>query len=251
MELSTFAERLDELLSVGAFEGIDYAVNGLQIAAEGPVDHAAFAVDGAVTTAGAAVEAGADVLVVHHGVSWGGIDRLTGTDYERVRAFFEDDLALYAVHLPLDAHREHGNAAGLARFLGLSVEGGFGREGGETLGVQARATEPYTVAGLEERLSALPNDGVDVLPFGPDRVEDVAILTGSGTDWIREARERGVDALVTGEGKQQAYHEAREADLNVFLAGHYATETFGVRSLRELVDDWGLETTYLEHPTGL
>jgi putative NIF3 family GTP cyclohydrolase 1 type 2 len=90
-----------------------------------------------------------------------------------------------------------------------------------------------------------------VLDFGPDRIEDVAVLTGSGTDWLDEAREKEVDALVTGEGKQPAYHEAREADISVFLAGHYATETFGVRALRELVAEWGIETTYLSHPTGL
>jgi len=81
----------------------------------------------------------------------------------------------------------------------------------------------------------------------------VGIITGSGTDWLDEARAEGVDALVTGEGKQPAYHEAREAGVNVLLAGHYATETFGVRSLQSVVDGWdeGIETTYVEHPTGL
>ena len=254
MELTEFATRLDERLDVEDLDGLDYAVNGLQVGSEdGTVDRAAFAVDGVELTFEKAAEWGADVLVVHHGVSWGGIDRVTGKEYERLGTLLANDLALYAVHLPLDAHRELGNAAGLAEFLDLDAVGGFGREGPATIGVRARAGEPRDVTEVRDRLAELPNDGVRVLDFGPDRVEDVGIITGSGTDWLDEAREEGVDALVTGEGKQPAYHEAREAGVNVFLAGHYATETFGVQSLREVVDEWeeGIETTYVEHPTGL
>jgi len=92
---------------------------------------------------------------------------------------------------------------------------------------------------------------VQVLPFGPDEVERVAIVTGSGVDWLEEALEVGADVLVTGEGKQQVYHEAKEAGIHVVLAGHYATETFGVRALMQEASAWGLETTYLEQPTGL
>jgi dinuclear metal center YbgI/SA1388 family protein len=254
MELATFADRLDELLAVDEMDGLDYAVNGLQVGPEGgTVSKAAFAVDGVELTFEEAAARAADVLVVHHGVSWGGIDRVTGKEYDRLDALLSNDLALYAVHLPLDAHRELGNAAGLAEFLGLEVVDGFGREGPATVGVRGRTADPHTVDSLTERLETLENDDVQVLEFGPDRIEDVAVLTGAGTDWLDEARELGVDALVTGEGKQPAYHEAREAGIHVFLAGHYATETFGVRALQEVVDDWAedVETTYIEHPTGL
>ena len=253
MELSTFAARLDDLLDVEELDGLDYAVNGLQVGPEAAtVDRAAFAVDGVELTFEAAAEWGADVLVVHHGVSWGGIDRVTSKEYDRLDALLGNDLALYAVHLPLDAHPEVGNAAGVADFLDLDVVGGFGREGPATVGLRARAAEPRRVEDVRDRLAELPNDGVRVLDFGPDRIGDVGIITGAGTDWLDEAREAGVDALVTGEGKQPAYHEAREAGVNVLLAGHYATETFGVRSLRGVVDGWDedVETTYVEHPTG-
>ncbi|MFC7226567.1 Nif3-like dinuclear metal center hexameric protein [Salinirubellus salinus] len=254
MELATFADRLDELLDVEELDGLDYAVNGLQVGPEdADVSTAAFAVDGVELTFEEAAARDADVLVVHHGISWGGIDRVTGKEYDRLDALLANDLALYAVHLPLDAHRELGNAARLAEFLELEVVDGFGRDGPATVGVRARADEPHTVDSLTERLEPLENDGVQVLEFGPDRIEDVAVLTGAGTDWLDEARELGVDALVTGEGKQPAYHEAREAGIHVFLAGHYATETFGVRALQDVVTGWdeGLETTYIEHPTGL
>jgi len=255
MQLSELVDRLNEELAVAEWRGADYAVNGLQVGPEEEsVDHVAFAVDGVVATAEAAADAGADLLVVHHGVSWGGIDRVTGAEYDRLRALLDGDVALYAAHLPLDAHREYGNAARLCAHLDLEVTEPFGREGPAHVGQRAVTAdrEPYTTDELRGALAALDGGGdVGVLDFGPEELRDVAVLTGSGTDWIAEAREKGVDALVTGEGKQPAYHEAREAGISVFLAGHYATETFGVRALADLVDEWGPETTYLPHPTGL
>ena len=254
MELSEFADRLDERLDTGAFAGIDASANGLQVAADVDcVDCAAFAVDGVVATAEAAAGAGADVLVVHHGIVWGGIERVTGREYDRLAALLGNDLALYVSHLPLDAHPKFGNAAGLAAHLDCTVVEPFGEYDGETIGQRARTSDPYTVEELRRRLEELETGGgpVRTLEFGPGEIEDVAIVTGAGADWIRSAAAAGVDALITGEGKGQAYHEAREAGLNVFLAGHYATETFGVRALQELVDGWGIETTYVAHPTGL
>jgi dinuclear metal center YbgI/SA1388 family protein len=254
MKLSTFTRRLNTLLDVADLDDVDYAVNGLQVGADSAeVTQAAFAVDGVELTAHHAADWGADVLVVHHGISWGGITRVTGKEHDRLQALLSNNLALYAVHLPLDAHRLHGNAAQLAEFLDLEVIDGFGREGPATIGVRAKANEPYTVGSLRKQLNTLEHESVQVLDFGPETIEEVGIITGSGTDWIDEARELDLDALVTGEGKQPAYHEAREAGIHVFLAGHYATETFGVRALREVVDGWeeSIDTTYIDHPTGL
>jgi dinuclear metal center YbgI/SA1388 family protein len=253
--LTEFADRLNDLLDVEAY-GADAAVQGLQVGPEdGTVETAAFAVDGVVATFEDAAERDADVLVVHHGISWGGIDAVTGKEYDRIAALVENDLALYAVHTPLDGHHEFGNAARLAAHLDLDLVEPFGEFGGVHVGQQARAAEPRTVAGLRDRLSSLEtgNRPIRVLDFGPDEIRDVAILTGSGTDWLDEAREKDADALITGEGKQPAYHEAREAGIHVFLAGHYATETLGVRALADDVADWqeGVETTYISHPTGL
>lgn len=256
MHLSEFRDRLNDRLDHETYAGVDASSNGLQIGnpdASGEIERAAFAVDGVEATVEAAADADADVLVVHHGMVWGGLDRVTGREYDRFAALVENDVALYVSHLPLDGHDELGNAAGLADFLDCSVTEPFGDYGGVTIGQRAEAETSYTVAELGRRLSDLDTGagGVRTIDFGPERIEDVAIVTGSGTDWIREAAEAGVDALVTGEGKQKAYHEAREAGLNVFLAGHYATETFGVRALRELIVEWGVETTYIDHPTGL
>ena len=254
MQLETLCSRLDDRLNHDDYADVDASANGLQVGDDDrTVERVAVAVDGVEATVDAAAEAGADLLVVHHGFVWGGLDRVTGREYDRIAACIENDVALYVSHLPLDGHPELGNAAGLAEFLDCTVTEPFGDHGGVTIGQQARAETPYTVAGLRERLGDLDTGGqpVQVLDFGPDTIEDVAIVTGSGTDWIREAETAGVDALVTGEGKQKAYHEARAAGVSVFLAGHYATETFGVRRIAETIEGWGLETTFLDHPTGL
>lgn len=254
MQLSEFRDRLNDRLEHDRYADVDASSNGVQIGDESStVDRAAFAVDGVAETVEAAAEADADVLVVHHGMIWGGLDRVTGREFDRIAACIRNDLALYVSHLPLDAHDRLGNAAGLAEFLDCHPVEPFGEHGGVTIGQRARSSEPYSIETLRSRLSGLEtgDQPVRTIEFGPEKIEEIAIVTGSGADWVREAEAAGVDALVTGEGKQKAYHEAREARMNVFLAGHYATETFGVRRLQTLVDEWGIETTYIERPTGL
>jgi len=253
MDVSDIAQRYDERLRVADYE--DAATNGLQVGpADRPVDRVAFAVDAVVETIDAAVEWGADLLVTHHGVVWGGLDSVTGREYDRVGRLVDGDCALYAAHLPLDGHPELGNAAQLADVLGVADRAPFGEHAGEHLGVRGTLPEPTSADELSATLRAeLDTAGrpVPVLEFGPDELSEVAVLTGNGADWLREAEAAGVDAFVTGEGKGKLYHEAREAGVSVFLAGHYATETFGVRALQGVADDWGVETRFLSHPTGL
>ena len=262
MKLSTFCERYDDRLRTDAYADLDASANGLQVgSSSSKIDHAAFAVDAAVETAERAVEAGADVLCVHHGLFWGEFERATGSIYDRLAPFFAHDMALYVSHLPLDGHQDFGNAARICERLGLEDREPFGTLGSEHIGQRGRVEEPVAVAGLRERLeSELGHGGertdyetpnVRVFDFGPDDIEEVAVVTGSGADWLTEARAADIDAFVTGEGKQQLYHEAKESNMNVFLGGHYATETFGVRSLQALAEEWGVETTFIDHPTGL
>ena len=255
MNLTELVDRLDEELRTADYADLDASANGLQVGPrDAEVERVAFAVDGVRETVERAAEADADLLVTHHGLSWGGIERVTGRQYDRIAPLIERDLALYVSHLPLDGHEELGNAAGVADVLELSDREPFGEMGPEHIGQRGRAAEPYAPEELRDRLASELDTGprdVRLLEFGPDRIEDVAIVTGSGTDWLDEAVAAGADALVTGEGKGKVYHEAKEAGINVVLAGHYATETFGVRALRKLVEGWGFETTYLDVPTGL
>ncbi|MEF8856481.1 MAG: Nif3-like dinuclear metal center hexameric protein, partial [Haloplanus sp.] len=190
-------------------------------------------------------------LLVHHGLAWGGFDRLTGLHYDRIEPLVENDIALYVSHLPLDGHQELGNAAGIAELLGLDDREPFGEYGTEYVGTRGTAAEPYEVDGLANLLDRELDTETRVLGFGPNEIEEVGIVTGRGVDWIEAAAESGLDALITGEGKHESYHEARDLGVNVVLAGHYATETFGVRALGRVAEEWGLETTYIDHPTGL
>ena len=255
MQCSELCARLDDELDTAAYADVDASANGLQVGREEvPVDHVAFAVDAAQATIDRAVEAGADLLVTHHGLSWGGIERVTGIQYGRIAPLIEHDVGLYVSHLPLDGHQGLGNAAGLADLLDLGNRAPFGTHGGEYVGQRGSLPDPVTLEDLRETLAGALDTGdgsIQALDFGPSTIRDVAIVTGSGADWLGEAVDAGADLLLTGEGKQQVSHEAREAGIHVVLGGHYATETFGVRSLAELVGSWGLETTFVDHPTGL
>ncbi len=253
MELAEFVSRLDDRLDTDAYSDVDASANGLQVGPpEVTIDHAAFAVDAAEATISAAADVGADALVVHHGLSWGGIERVTDRQYDRIAALVDANIALYVSHLPLDGHQALGNAAVLADQLGLTDTEPFGTMGPVTVGQQGTAPASLTRSELTATFeSELEGDDVQTLDFGPEEIEQVAIVTGSGTDWLDEAREIGADTLITGEGKQQVYHRAREAGLNVVLAGHYATETGGVQRLQALAEEWGLTTSYHSHPTGL
>jgi dinuclear metal center YbgI/SA1388 family protein len=258
MRLSEYVERLDDELDAAAYADVDASANGLQVGPDGTeIERVAFAVDAAQATIEAAADAGADALVVHHGLSWGGIERVTGQVHDRIAALVEHDIALYVSHLPLDGHQELGNAAGVAEEVGLVDRRPFGETGPVTIGTIGETTAPLSTDAVRETLDAFEGQPTGeasptrVLDFGPEAIERVAVVTGSGVDWLDEAVAAGADALITGEGKQQAYHDAREAGISVFLGGHYATETFGVRALQSLTAGWGLETTYLAHPTGL
>jgi dinuclear metal center YbgI/SA1388 family protein len=257
MRLTEFCGRLDDELRTGDFADLDASANGLQVGPErGTVERVAFCTDGVKQTFERAADWGADAVVVHHGISWGGIERITGRTYGRVAPLVDHDVALYVSHLPLDSHPELGNAAGLADLLGLDSREPFGRVGPEHVGQRGRASDAFGVDELRETLAAELSTGgqpVRTIDFGPDEIRDIAIATGDGSDYVGEADTAGVDALVMGEGKQKTYHEAREAGLNVFLAGHYATETFGVRSLQDWIEGWDeeIETTFFDVPTGL
>jgi len=255
MRCQDLCDRLDDELDTAAYADIDASANGLQVGSgECELSHVAVAVDAAVETIERASDAGADLLVTHHGISWGGIERVTGRHYQRIAALIENDLSLYATHLPLDGHQTLGNAAGLADVLGLDDREPFGRLGGEFVGQRGRLPDPLGVEELCARLRPELETGdseIQTLAFGPERVRDVAIVTGSGVDWLDEALDCGADVLLTGEGKQSVYHEARESGIHVVLGGHYATETFGVRALQDRIAEWGLDTTYIDCPTGL
>ena len=226
------------------------ALNGLQVENSGRVDRLAVAVDACQATIDGAADRGANLLLVHHGLFWGGLEPIAGRHGRRIRALVRHDLALYAAHLPLDCHPEVGNNAVLGRALGLSRLAPFGDYEGIEIGVVGEATEPLDAlaARLGERLGVDPY----VIARGPARPARVAVVTGAASSFLREARDAGIDTFITGEGPHHTFFDAEEWGLNLIYAGHYATETVGVKALAEhLEGKFGIPWDFIDHPTGL
>ena len=241
----------DELLRVAEIEDYPFALNGLQVDGRREVARIGAATDACVATINLAVEAGCDLLMVHHGLFWGGVRPLVGPAYERFRRLFESGMGLYSAHLPLDAHPEIGNNALLAVEFGLSEIERFGSfKGNEGIGVIG--TVNTSCVELAARAEAVCDRVPIVIAGGPERVSRLAILSGGGGSHLEAAAAAGADTFLTGEGNHHTYHEALELGLNVIYAGHYATETLGVRALaRRAAERFGAEHHFFDVPTGL
>ena len=234
----------------------DGALNGLQLANAGQVTRVAAAVDYSSRTVGGAHEQGADLLIVHHGMFWGGAQRLVGGAFDRLRTAISGNLAVYSSHLPLDLHPTLGNNALLASALDLKPDRPFGRYKDIHVGVSG--TADLATRALVERLRAVSARYATTLvttPFADSRrTRRWAIITGSGASSgsLAEAQAAGVDTLVVGEGPHHTAVEAIDSGMCIAYAGHYATETFGVRALAATVAErFGLPWVFVDSPTGL
>lgn len=241
---------LDTYLQVKAIE--DSSNNGLQVEGAEQVTRVAFAVDASLAAFQGAAAAGAQMLIVHHGLFWSKPIMVTGTQRRRLQALLDADLSLYAVHLPLDFHDEVGNNATLARWLQLEEVAPFGEYKGHPAGVAGRLVRALPldqfVAQTEQ---ALGEPVITVWPFGPGTVRQVGIVSGGAAFLASQAAEAGVEVYLTGEVSHNVYHVARELKLNVVYGGHYTTETAGLKSLAEhLSDRFELEPVFLDLPTG-
>ncbi len=249
-KLESILQFIEAEFRVDEFPDYSHALNGLQV--EGPceVERVVAAVDAAEATIKEAVARDAHLLLVHHGLFWGGLGALTGSRFRKVAALIRGGLGLYSLHLPLDAHPQMGNAALLTRGLGLEPGGTFGAYKGEDVGVWAELEAGR--GEMHRRLEEVVAGEVRLIPGGPETLRRVGILTGAGASFLEEARGRGLDTLITGEGAHHHFHQAMEEGINLFLAGHYATETFGVKALaKRLTEEFGVESSFLECPTGL
>jgi dinuclear metal center YbgI/SA1388 family protein len=242
---------LDEYLRVGEIE--DESLNGLQIEGADEVTRVAFAVDGCLASFEQAVAEEAQLLIVHHGLLWSEPKRLVGPRFRRVKTLIEGRCGLYAVHLPLDAHPEVGNNAEMARLLKLGDTRPFGAYHGLDIGIAGVLEPPLDLPALIGRIiEALGTPPIRVLDYGPDEIRTVGCVSGGAASMMKQAAEEGLSAYITGETSHAFFHQAAERSLNVLFAGHYATETLGVKALaRHLEDRFGLGTVFLHYPTGL
>ena len=251
MRLDTLVSYLDEYLRV-AEEVADApeALNGLQVANTGEVGKLAAAVDLCEATVRMAAEQRADCLLVHHGLFWGGLRPLAGPAYRRVAGLIKGNIALYSAHLPLDRHPQVGNNTVLAGVLGITVRGEFGSYHGAPIGVwgEYSGKRDELSWSLTKALGTAPR----LLPFGPESVHRVGIVTGAGGSMIPQAAAAGLDTYITGEGQHWTFFDAEELGVNVYYAGHYATETVGVKALAEHISKkFSIPWVFLDHPTGL
>lgn len=241
---------LDDFLRVGEIE--DRSLNGLQLEGRERVGRLAVGVDSTLATIEAAAVAGADFLIVHHGWFWGEPLAVRGPHGRRVRAALEAGLSLYAAHLPLDVHPEVGNNIEMARALALQDVRDFAVERGLPLGVSGRLPVPVSLADLADTLHRITGESCLVHAGGPNEVRTVGIVSGGGAGFVGHAARAGLDCLITGEPEHRYFAEPFEHGISALFAGHYVTETLGVRALAvRLEDTFGLPWEFLHLPTGL
>ncbi len=241
---------LDDFLKINDFP--DISLNGLQVEGAEEVKRIAVAVDGVQATFDDAVAAGVDMLIVHHGLFWGRPLAVKGHVKKRIKTLLDAGISLYAAHIPLDAHPEVGNNAVLARELGMSDLAPFGEFQGVKIGFKGGFPAGTTLHDIADRLGQLTGMQSLVHQGGEDLVASGGIVSGAAAWTLVEAAAEGLDVFITGEPKHEVFHETFERRMNVIYAGHYDTETFGVKALAErLAAEFDLDWTFFDRPTGL
>ena len=248
--LAEIVRYANETLRLAEIEDYPNALNGLQIENNGRVSKIGAAVDACGAIFQMAVAHEIDLLVVHHGFFWRGLRPLTGPHLRALQVALSRNLALYSAHLPLDFHPSLGNNALLAAALGLEKTEPFLEIKGQAIGLQAVAglRRDELIAKLDQSLGG----PVRCIGAGPMEIKSIGIVTGGAGGEIYEAARAGVDSYITGEAPHWAAVAAEELGINLFLGGHYATETFGVKALAaELAEKFEMPWEFLDHPTGL
>jgi dinuclear metal center YbgI/SA1388 family protein len=232
--LRMITDFLDRELKISEFS--DASNNGLQVQNSGQVDRIACSVDGSMESFEAAQARGADLVICHHGISWGdSLKQITGLNYQRVSYLVKHDMALYACHLPLDAHPVHGNNAQICKALGLQALKPFGLYGDTELGFEGKLPRTMSYEQFKRKVARTMGNEPDCMDFGKDKVRTVAVVSGGAAGEVDEAGRKGLDVYLSGEPALVAYSLAQEYGINAVFAGHYATETFGVRALGKLL----------------
>jgi dinuclear metal center YbgI/SA1388 family protein len=248
--LEEVIEFLEAELRTGEIPDYPGAHNGLQLQNGGSVAKVACAVDASLPVIRKVVETGADLLVVHHGLFWQEVRQITGANYEKLKLAMDAGLAIYSSHIPLDIHPEYGNNVLLSRELGMGDGEAFFDWKGVQLG--RKGVFEGSLENLQDRLSEVVGGPVLLRGEKKDPAGIVGVITGGAGSEVGAMAGEGVETFVTGEGPHWSHPLAEEIGLNVLYGGHYATETQGVRALGGLLNrTFGLEETFVDHPTGL
>jgi len=248
--LSEIVNYTNDFLRVREIGDWDNALNGLQIENSGGVSKIGASVDVSTRVFADAATQNVDLLVVDHGLFWPGLRPVTGALRRQLKIAFENNLALYSAHLPLDLHPRLGNNAQLAAALGLKSNQPFFEEKGQLIGVKARVSLPRDE--LDCKLQTALSGSVRVFMFGPKKTETIGIITGGAGSEIYKIAQEGIDTFITGEAPHWAAVAADELRMNLLLGGHYSTEVFGVKALAaHLSKRFKIPWIFIDCPTGM
>ena len=250
---STLDDFFRSILDIEGFKDIDSSMNGIQVDNDGAeIVKIAFAVDACLEVCKRAAAAGAGMLFVHHGLFWGEPLALSGVHRGRIKFLLDNNLALYAVHLPLDQNPVFGNNAALAEMLGIENPEPFGLYHGRKIGYKGKLSKPLTTTDAVKKISFMNRPPLTVLPFGKGENSSCAVISGGASSEALQALEEKLDLYVTGECSHSIYHHALEGRLNIIAGGHYSTEVWGVRRvMEECIKKPGINAEFIDVPTGL
>lgn len=239
---------LDEFLKITDIE--DTSLNGLQVEGKKRITRAAFAVDASLESFEKTRKVNAEILITHHGLLWGQMERITGAFYKRIKFLIGSEISLYSVHLPLDIHEEVGNNIQLAKILNLIDISPFGDYHGINIGYKGKLPKEKDFEDVANFIEKKLNCSTTKFKFKNKPVKTIGIVSGGAGKIINEAANSEIDLYLTGETYHSGYHTAKEAGLNLIFAGHYATEVLGLKALSEhLKDKFNIETTFIDIPT--
>ncbi|MGL1893107.1 MAG: Nif3-like dinuclear metal center hexameric protein [Spirochaetaceae bacterium] len=251
MKLCDLEYSLTKKLDMEPYNSTDPSLNGVQVGdLEMDIKKVALMVDASLEGFKQAKKQGADLILCHHGLFWGKPLAIKGNHYTRVKYLIENKLALFAAHLPLDAHMELGNNIGLAKQLNLINIEPFGKYKSFNIGVKGQLVEPKPVDDIKKILLG-DHEPVFIIPGGKNRVSTIAIVSGGSPYSVEEAITQNIDLFITGDRSHEVYHKCLEENINMLCAGHYATETLGVKQTGQwITKEFGIETLFIDIPTG-
>lgn len=250
MELYELISYMDDYLKVNEIS--DVSINGLQIEGKKEVKKVCLGVDSSLEIFKETSKRKADLILVHHGLIWGGLKSIRGLVKERISYLLENGISLYAAHLPLDMHPEVGNNIGLIKILNLSEPEPFGAYHGVKIGFKGKYEKMKSIKEVSKTLERALPAKVESFNFGPDKIKSVGIVSGGGGSAFEDCIKEEIDLFITGEPSHTIYHIAKEAGINLIFAGHYATEKLGVMALGKNIEDkYKIKTEFIDIPTGL
>ena len=253
MKVKDLASYFSDLLRISDYSNADISLNGLQVGdLEADVKKIAFAVDASLATIEAAVKQGADMLFVHHGLFWGRPIAITGRHYARVKTLLDNNVALFACHIPLDANLELGNNAQMAAKLNLQDIEPFSFFRGAHVGVKGALPQPLDADQIIAKLGVRRDDRTLVVGDSKRKIKNVGVVSGDGASDMYDALREGLDALLTGEARYTTFNDCKEEpNFTLMCLGHYETEVFGVKAVLEKVKQMGFETCFIDNPISI